>query len=503
MQPLPPDWQNTFEAYNAAVTRRQFFRQAGTGLGVAALAALLGDRAFAATGAGASSDSATLHTAMTEPWKIAPKAKRAIYISLIGAPSQLDLFDHKPALQGRFKEDLKGWLAGQGERLTGMTSGQAQFPLAPTTFKFAQHGQSGAWVSELLPNIAKMADDLCFIRSMKTDAINHEPANQLVYTGSMQNGKASIGSWMSYGLGSSSKDLPAFVVLHAKHTSPFSNVQAISARLWGSGFLPGKHAGVSFRPQGDPVLYLHDAPGIPRELRRTMLDGLGELNRRSYEQIGDPEIQTRTQQYEMAFRMQASVPELADLSGEAPATYELYGEQARTRGSFASSALMARRLVERGVRFVQIFHRGWDQHGSLPRDIASQCKDVDRACYGLVQDLKQRGMLEDTLVIWGGEFGRTVYCQGTLTETTYGRDHHPRCFTIWMAGGGVKGGTVHGETDEMSYNIVKDPVHVRDLHATMLHLMGLDHERLSFKFQGLDQKLTGVVPASVVTSILA
>ncbi|MCX6951373.1 MAG: DUF1501 domain-containing protein, partial [Verrucomicrobia bacterium] len=362
---------------------------------------------------------------------------------------------------------------------------------------------SGMWISELLPNIAKMADDLCFIRSMKTDAINHEPANQLVYTGSMQNGKASIGSWLSYGLGSLNQDLPAFVVLHAKHTSPFSNVQAISARLWGSGFLPGKHAGVSFRPQGDPVLYLNDAPGIPRDLRRKMLDGLGELNRRSYEQIGDPEIQTRTQQYEMAFRMQTSVPELADLSGESPATYELYGEQARTRGSFASSALMARRLVERGVRFVQIFHRGWDQHGSLPRDIASQCKDVDRACYGLVQDLKQRGLLDDTLVIWGGEFGRTVYCQGTLTETNYGRDHHPRCFTLWMAGGGVKAGTVYGETDEMSYNIVKDPVHVRDLHATILHLMGIDHERLSFKFQGLDQKLTGVVPAEVVKGILA
>ena len=503
MNPLPPDWKNTFNDYNAALTRRQFFRQTGSGLGVAALSALLGQRAFGAAPAVSSSAAATLNTAMTEPWKIAPKAKRAIYISLIGAPSQLDLFDYKPALQGRFKEDLKDWLAGQGERLTGMTANQAAFPLAPTTFKFAQHGQSGMWISELLPNIAKMADDLCFIRSMKTDAINHEPANQLVYTGSMQNGKASIGSWLSYGLGTLNKDLPAFVVLQAKHTSPFSNVQAISSRLWGSGYLEGRHAGVSFRSQGDPVLYLNDAPGIPRELRRKMLDGLGELNRRSYEQIGDPEIQTRTQQYELAFRMQTSVPELADISGESPATYELYGEDARTRGSFASSALMARRLVERGVRFVQIFHRGWDQHGSLPRDIASQSKDVDRACYGLVQDLKQRGMLDDTLVIWGGEFGRTVYSPGTLTETNYGRDHHPRCFTIWMAGGGVKGGVVHGETDEMSYNIVKDPVHVRDLHATILHLLGLDHERLSFKFQGLDQRLTGVLPAQVVKAILA
>ncbi len=496
---LPPDWQATFDAYNAAITRRQFFRRSGTGLGVAALAALLGERAL-----GASASAGTPGpVALTEPWRIAPKAKRAIYISLIGAPSQLDLFDYKPALRPRFKEDIKDWLKEQGERLTGMTAGQQKFPLAPTQFKFAQHGQGGAWISELLPWTAKMADDICIIRSMKTDAINHEPANQLIYTGSMQNGKASIGSWMSYGLGSLNKDLPAFVVLHAKHSSPFSNVQAISSRMWGAGFLPGHHAGVPFRPAGDPVLYLNDAPGIPRELRRTMLDGLAEMNRRSYEQIGDPDIQTRTQQYEMAFRMQASIPELADMSGESPATYALYGDEARNRGTFASSALMARRLVERGVRFVQIFHRGWDQHGTLPRDLASQAKDVDQACYGLIQDLKQRGMLEDTLVIWGGEFGRTVYCQGNLTETDYGRDHHPRCFSLWLAGAGVKAGTVYGETDEMSYNIVKDPVHVRDLHATILHLMGINHERLSFKFQGLDQKLTGVVPASIVPGILA
>lgn len=489
---LPNDWQNSLEHYNAALTRRQFFRRSGTGLGFAALASLLGSRALgAAGGAGAA------------PWLLAPKAKRAIYISLIGAPSQLDLFDYKPGLRPRFRENLNDWLKQQGERLTGMTSKQATFPLAPSIFDFAQHGQSGAWVSELLPHTAKMVDDLCIIRSMKTDAINHEPANQLLYTGSMQNGKASLGSWLSYGLGTANQDLPAFVVLHAKHTSPFANVQAISSRLWGSGYLPGKHAGVALRPQGDPVLYLKDAPGVPRELRRQMLDGIADFNRRSYEMIGDPDIQTRTQQYEMAFRMQASVPELADLSGESEATYALYGDEARTKGSFASSALMARRLVERGVRFVQIFHRGWDQHGTLPRDLAAQCKDVDQACYALVQDLKQRGMLDDTLVIWGGEFGRTIYCQGTLTETDYGRDHHPRCFTIWMAGGGVKPGLVYGETDEMSYNIVRDPVHVRDLHATMLRLMGIDHERLTFKFQGLDQKLTGVVPAKVVAGLLA
>lgn len=479
--------------FNAALTRRQFFRRNGTGLGVVALTSLLGRDAFSATGP----DPASLTT------HFAPKAKRAIYISLIGAPSQIDLFDYKPELRKRFKEDLKTWLAEQGERLTGMTSGQAAFPLAPSIFEFAQYGPSGAWISELLPWTAKMADDLCIIRSMHTEAINHEPANQLVYTGSMQSGKASIGSWLSYGLGSMNDDLPTFVVLHATHTSPYANVQAISARLWGSGYLPGKHAGVALRPKGDPVLYLKDTPGLSRDLRRRMLDGLNDLNRRSYELVGDPEIQTRIQQYEMAFRMQASVPELADLSGEPEHIHALYGEDSKVRGTFANSALMARRLLERGTRFVQIFHRGWDQHGDLPRDLASQCKDVDQGCYGLIQDLKQRGMLEDTVVVWGGEFGRTVYCQGGLSETNYGRDHHPRCFTIWMAGGGVKPGFVHGETDEMSYNIVRDPVHIRDLHATLLHQLGLNHERLSYKFQGLDQRLTGVEPARVVKEILA
>ena len=482
---------NTIHDYNSAITRRQFFRKNGTGLGVAALSSLLGSgRAFPA--------------AMEEMLPhIAPKAKRAIYISLIGAPSQLDLFDYKPDLQKRFKENLKDWLAKEGQRLTGMTSGQASFPLAPTIFKFSQHGQAGTWISELLPWTGKMADDICIVKSMHTEAINHEPANQLVYTGSMQSGKASLGSWLSYGLGSMNEDLPTFVVLHAIHSSPYSNVQAISARLWGSGYLPGKHAGVALRPKGDPVLYLQDAPGISRELRRKMLDGLNAMNQRSYETVGDPEIQTRIQQYEMAFRMQSSVPELADMSGEPEHIYELYGTDSRTRGTFASSALMARRLLERGTRFVQIFHRGWDQHGDLPRDLRSQCQDVDQGCYGLIQDLKQRGMLEDTLVVFGGEFGRTIYCQGALSETNYGRDHHPRCFSLWMAGGGLKTGQVYGETDEMSYNITQNPVHIRDLHATILHQLGLNHERLSYKFQGLDQKLTGVEPAKVVTDLIA
>ncbi len=483
------------ESHNAAYSRRHFFRKSGTGLGMAALASLLGQR-----GISAADSLAGIQDMLPQ---IAPKAKRVIYISLIGAPSQIDLFDYKPDLKKRFKEDLNGWLKEQGQRLTGMTSGQANFPLAPSIFKFQQHGQSGAWVSELLPWTSKVVDDLCIIKSMHTDAINHEPANQLLYTGSMQAGKASIGSWLSYGLGSMNEELPSFVVLHAQHTSPYSNVQAISSRLWSSGYLPGKHAGVALRSLGDPVLFLKDTAGISRETRRNMLDDINDLNRRSFSAIRDPEIENRIQQYEMAFRMQASVPELTDLTGESESTYQLYGEDSKKRGTFASSAIMARRLVERGVRFVQIFHRGWDQHGDLPRDLASQCKDVDQGCYGLIQDLKQRGMLEDTLVVWGGEFGRTIYSQGNLTETNYGRDHHPRCFTIWMAGGGIKGGQVYGETDEMSYNIVKDPVHIRDLHATMLHALGFEHERLSYKFQGLDQRLTGVEPAKVVKGLFA
>ena len=482
---------NDLFSYNQAVTRRQFFRKNGTGLGVAALSSLLARSGLSAAAAPAG-----------QITHFAPKAKRAIYISLIGAPSQIDLFDYKPELKKRFREDLKTYLAQQGERLTGMTSGQAAFPLAPSIFKFQQYGQNGTWVSELLPWTAKMVDDLCIIKSMHTEAINHEPANQLILTGSMQSGKASIGSWLSYGLGSMNEDLPTFVVLHATHSSPHSNVQAISSRLWGAGFLPGKHAGVALRSKGDPVLFLEDTPGISRDLRRKMLDGLNALNQRSYEAVGDPEIQTRIQQYEMAFRMQSSVPELADISGEPDHVHDLYGEESKVRGTFANSALMARRLLERGVRFIQIFHRGWDQHGNLPRDLASQCKDVDQGVYGLIQDLKQRGMLEDTIVVFGGEFGRTVYCQGALSETNYGRDHHPRCFTLWAAGGGFKPGMVYGETDDMSYNIVENPVHVRDLHATLLHQLGLDHQRFVFPYQGLDQRLTGVEPARIVKDIL-
>lgn len=478
---------NATDIYNQAYTRRQFFRKTSTGLGVAAAASLIG------------LDNVKAKITNTLP-NFTPKAKRAIYISLIGAPSQFETFDYKPELDKRYKEDLKDYLAKQGERLTGMTSSQAAFPLAPARVKFKQYGSSGTYISDYLPWHGKMADDICVIRSMHTDAINHEPANQLICTGSMVNGKASLGSWLSYGLGSMNSDLPSFVVLHANHVSS-GDVQAISNRLWSSAFLPGKHTGVSLRSLGDPVLFLKDNPGVSREMRRKMLDGLSKLNSASYNAIGDPEIQNRIQQYEMAYRMQSSVPELADLSGEAEHTYTLYGASSKTRGSFANSTLMARRLLERGVRFVQIFHRGWDQHRNLPRDIADQCTDIDQGCYGLIQDLKMRGMLEDTLVVVGGEFGRTVYSQGELSDTNYGRDHHPRCFSMWMAGGGIKGGTVYGATDELSYNITENPVHIRDLHATILHALGIDHSLLTYKFQGLDQKLTGVEPAKVISNL--
>ncbi|MEJ6717015.1 MAG: DUF1501 domain-containing protein [Akkermansiaceae bacterium] len=482
---------NTVADFNAAISRRQFFRKNGTGLGAASLATLLPGGL-----SGLSNSSVP-----SELKKVAPKAKRVIYLSMLGAPSQLDLFDYKPKLKERFKDDLSSYLKEQGQRLTGMTSGQAKFPLAPSIFEFKEHGQSGAWVSELLPHTAKMVDDIAIVKSMNTEAINHEPANQLCYTGNQQNGKPSLGSWLAYGLGSQNEDLPNFVVLHAQHTGP-GNVQAISSRLWGPGFLPGKYAGVAFRPKGDPVLYLRDAPGIDRELRRNMLDSLNTLNQKSYDIVGDNEIQTRMQQYEMAFRMQASVPELSDLSSESDQTREMYGPQSKTPGSFASSCILARRMMERGVQFVQIFHRGWDQHSNLPAHIKPQCEDIDQPCWALVQDLKQRGMLDDTLVIWGGEFGRTVYSQGTLTEKNYGRDHHPRAFSMWMAGGGVKGGQVYGETDDFGYNVTENPVHISDLHTTILHQLGINHHKLTFKYQGLDQKLTGVKPTQVISEIL-
>jgi hypothetical protein len=389
-----------------------------------------------------------------------------------------------------------------GQRLTTMTSGQARFPIAPSKFRFARHGRSGMWVSELLPWTARMVDDMCFIRSMNTEAINHEPAITYMQTGNQVTGRPCLGAWTSYGLGSLNDNLPTFVVQVARPTNT-EQVQAISARLWQSGCLPGEHAGVSFRTSGDPILYINNPPGVTGDVRRRTLDGLRRLNEMNYRATGDPETQTRIAQYEMAYRMQTSVPDLTDLSREPESVIRLYGEEARRPGTFANTALLARRMVERGVRFVQIYHNNWDTHGNVAGRLPSQCRDVDQPCYGLVQDLKRLGLFDSTLIIWGGEFGRTIYSQGGLTPQNYGRDHHPRCFTMWMAGGGTRGGTIYGETDDFSYNIVRDPVHVRDFHATVLHLLGFDHQRFAVRHQGLDQRLTGVEPARVVEELLA
>jgi hypothetical protein len=420
---------------------------------------------------------------------------------MVGGPPQMDLFDYKPKMAEWFDKDLPDSVR-MGQRLTTMTSGQARFPIAPSRYSFSQHGPGGMWFSELLPWKAKMADDLCFIRSMHTEAINHEPAITYMQTGNQVTGRPCLGAWVSYGLGSSNQNLPTFVVLVARPSNT-EQVQAISARLWSSGYLPGEHAGCSFRSGGDPILYINNPPGVPPAVRRRTLDGLKQLNELNYKIVGDPETHTRIQQYELAFRMQSSVPELTDISKEPESTYQLYGEEAKNAGSFTHSVLMARRMVERGVRFIQIYHNNWDTHGNVAGRLPSQCKDVDQACYGLVQDLKQRGMLDETLIIWGGEFGRTIYSQGGVSKENYGRDHHPRCYTMWMAGGGVKPGTVYGETDEFSYNITKDPVHIHDFHATVLRLLGVDHERFTYSYQGLDQRLSGVEPSKVIDALVA
>jgi hypothetical protein len=430
-----------------------------------------------------------------------PKAKHVIYLHMVGGPSQMDLFDYKPKMGEWYDKDLPESVR-MGQRLTTMSSGQARFPVVPSKYKFAQYGQSGMWISELLPHTAKMADDLCFIRSMNTEAINHEPAITMMQTGNQITGRPCLGAWVSHGLGSLNDSLPTFVVLVAKSTNT-EQVQAISARLWSSGYLSGEHAGVAFRSSGDPILFVNNPPGVSAEVRRRELDGLKALNEMNFQLTGDPETKTRIQQYELAYRMQSSVPELTDLSKEPASTYALYGEEAKKPGTFAASALMARRMVERGVRFVQIYHNNWDTHANVSGRLPDQCRDVDQACWGLVQDLKQRGLLGETLVVWGGEFGRTIYSQGAISKDNYGRDHHPRCFTMWMAGGGSKPGAVHGETDDFSYNVVKDPVRVRDFHATVLQLLGFDHERFTFRSQGLDQRLTGVEPASVIKELIA
>jgi hypothetical protein len=428
----------------------------------------------------------------------AAKAKRVIMLFQHGGPSQLDLFDWKPNLAKVRGQDLPESVR-QGQRLTGMTAYQATFPTAPTVFKFAQHGKSGAWMSDLLPHTAKIADQLTIMKSLHTEAINHDPAVTFFQTGFQLAGRPSIGSWLSYGLGSENQDLPSFVVLISQGRG---NAQALADRMWGSGFLPTKFQGVKFRSGKDPVLYLSNPDGYTAGARRRFLDDLGQLNQMRLEDSQDPEIATRISQYEMAYRMQTSVPELADMSKEPEKTFEMYGPDARKPGSYAANCILARRLAERGVRFIQLYHRGWDQHGTLPKQIKWQCEDTDQASAALIMDLKQRGLLDDTIVIWGGEFGRTVYSLGELTDTNYGRDHHPRCFTMWAAGGGFKPGYTHGETDDFSYNIVKDPMEVHDLNATMMHLLGVDHSRLTFKFQGRHYRLTDV-HGKVVPELLA
>ncbi len=474
------------------------FGRTATGIGTAALASLIDPQLFAA--APAQGESLEGRGGVLKATHFVPKAKRVIYLFMSGAPSQLDLYDYKPKMQEMYDKDLPDSIR-QGQRLTTMTSGQQRFPITPSIYKFAQHGKCGAWVSELLPHTARCVDDMTIIKTVHTEAINHDPAITYIQTGSQQPGRPSFGAWMSYGLGQENKNLPAFVVLHSTWSAK-RDAQALYSRLWGSGFLPSKHQGVSLRSIGDPVLYLSDPPGVADGNRRSMLDALNQLNQKQYEAVGDPEIMTRIAQYEMAYRMQSSVPELMDLSGETKATLEMYGPEVHKPGTFAANCLLARRLAERDVPFVQVFIRGWDQHGNLPRDLPLQCGDVDQPSAALLMDLKQRGLLEDTLVIWGGEFGRTIYCQGKLTKDNYGRDHHPRCFTVWMAGGGVKSGFVYGETDDFSYNITENPVHIHDLNATILHCLGINHERLTYRFQGRDFRLTDV-HGQVVKDILA
>lgn len=474
-------------------TRRQFFGDNGMRLGGVALASMMASRGVALAGS-------PMHPDLPALPHFAGKAKAVIYLHMNGGPSQLDTWDHKPDLHKQFNKDLpKDFL---GNRITTMTSGQGRFPVAPSKFKFTQHGKCGRWVSELLPHTAGVVDDIAVVKAVHSNAINHDPACTFVMTGSEVPGKPSMGSWISYGLGAETEDLPAFVALTPNFPKG-SNAQALFSRMWGPGFLPGRDSGVVLRSGNDPVLHLENPPGVDRQDRRSMLDALGKLNQRGFEKFGDPDIQTRISQYEMAFRMQASVPELTDLSQEKESTLGLYGDRVKTPGSFASSALLARRLVEKGVRVVQIMHRGWDSHGNLPNELGNQCLDTDQPCAGLLKDLKQRGMLDETLVIWGGEFGRTVYSQGKLSRETYGRDHHPKNFCMWMAGGGIKGGTEVGETDDFSYNPVKDKVHINEINATALHCLGIDHERFTLRHQGLDERLTGVEPRKVISKILA
>ena len=480
---------NPIEQRKQLLTRRSFLGLSSTCLGAAALNSLLNESAIG-------QNSGAPLSGMPH---FAPKAKRVIYLFQSGGPSQHELWDYKPKLADMVGNDLPPSVRGN-QRVTAMTSGQLSFPIVPSLYKFDQHGESGAWVSELMPHTAKIVDDLAFIKSMHTEAINHDPGITFFQTGAQLAGRPSIGAWLDYGLGSMNEDLPSFVAMVSIGSG--NGGQPLYDRLWGSGFLPTKHQGVKFLASGDPVLYLSNPPGVQSQTRRRFLDDLARLNELTGSEYGDPETSTRISQYEMAYRMQTSVPELNDLSDEPQATLDRYGPDVQRPGSFARNCLLARRLAERDVRFVQLFHRGWDQHTRLPSGIRNQARDVDQPQAALVQDLKERGLLDDTLVVWGGEFGRSVYCQGRFTEEVYGRDHHPRCFTMWMAGGGVKPGVTIGETDDFSYNIVKDPVHVHDLHATILHLLGVDHTKLTFHYQGRDFRLTDV-HGKIIESILA
>jgi hypothetical protein len=472
------------------VTRRHFLTKAGLGLGGAALGGLLFKEQFI----GADSEAA-MQLGVAQ---FAPKAKRIIYLFQNGAPSQLETFDYKPLLNKMHGEELPASIR-MGQRLTGMTSNQEKFPLVGSTFNFAQYGQSGAWVSELFPHMASIVDDVCFIKTMHTEAINHDPALTFFQTGAQQGNRPSMGAWMSYGLGSENSNLPSYCVLLSRGRG---NGQGVYSKLWTNGFLDSVHQGVVFSSGEDPVLYLNNPEGHDKQSRRDMLDMLAKFNAASFENVGDPEIKTRIQQYEMSYRMQSAVPELTDFSKETNSTIKLYGPDCLVPGTYAANCLLARKLSESGVRFVQLYHQGWDTHGNLESDMRMQAEDVDRASAGLIKDLKQRGLLDETLVIWGGEFGRTNYCQGKLSKENYGRDHHPKCFSLWMAGGGTKPGTVYGETDEFGYNIVKDPVSVHDFHATVLHLMGINHEQLTYKHLGRRYRLTDIA-GEVVQGVIA
>ena len=486
-------------AYQTSLSRRCFLNRTGMGLGATVLSSIA---------SGGVADGA-----IPDVPHFAPRAKRVVFLFMAGAPSQLDLFDYKPDLYKKFREPLPDGVR-DGQRLTAMTRGATHL-IQPSVFKFRRRGQNGVWMSELLPHLSTVVDDLCLIKSMHTDAINHDPGKTLICTGSEIPGKPSLGAWLSYGLGSLNQNLPDFIVLNSAFWSgDKQNVQALYSRLWGTGFLPSKHQGILLQSSGDPVLFLSNPAGVNRQSRHQMLDLVTQLNAKHAREIGDPEILTTIAQQEMAFRMQASVPELTDIQGESQETLDLYGPEVVKSGSFARNCLLARRMMERNVRFVQLYHRGWDHHAGLPDKLRAQCYDIDRPAAALLKDLKQRGLLDETLVVFGGEFGRTVYGQGKIDKTNYGRDHHPRCFTAWVAGGGIQGGIVHGQTDEYSYNIVDqdgqkttrfedDAVHVRDLNATILHQLGIDHRRLTFPFQGLDQRLTGVEEAHVIRKILA